>query len=280
MVSCVQNKVQNTIFKDKIKFAESTFPYNGGILITNFGTKSLKPINSEGKGYILYFKNDSINEFIPADGNLNAPKGMYIIQNHLFVADINRVVVYDLNDKVDKPQIIAFPKNEMFVNDLTAKNDTLYISVSNTGNIYQLVISNISNIDNQTLKIFTNVVGANGLFIENNKMYIASYPANTGKVTDDNVVYVINDLKNPKPEKLINKPGMYDGIQISEDKNTLYVSNWTPVEIIGVNLKDKSISTVITNSKLKSVADFTYQNKTFYIPDLQGSRLFLQYSNK
>lgn len=33
-----------------------TYPYNGGILIANFGTEQLNPLNAEGKGYILYYK--------------------------------------------------------------------------------------------------------------------------------------------------------------------------------------------------------------------------------
>lgn len=272
----VDSAVVDTAFTNNIKFDESTLPYNGGILIANFGTETLNPLNTEGKGYILYLKNDTLREFIPADGNLNAPKGMQIIENHLFIADVNRVVVYDLNNKTSKPQIITFPQGEIFVNDLTSKNDTLYASVSNTGNLYKLVISDINNINNQILTKYANVVGANGIIISYDKMYIASYPANTGKPTNENVVYVINDLEHPNPEKLITQPGIYDGVQISADKNTLYVSNWKPVEIIGINLKDKSISTVLENSEIKSIADFTLQDSTFYIPDLAGSKLFIE----
>ncbi|VBB43525.1 conserved exported hypothetical protein [uncultured Paludibacter sp.] len=263
---------QKTVFTDKIKFDESAYPYKGGILIANFGGEKLKAMNSEGKGYILYLKNDTLSEFIPVDGNLNAPKGMYIADNHLFIADMSRVVVYNLNDKTAHPQIITFPEEDTFINDLTGEKNTLYASVSNTGNIYKLDISDIYNIDKQKLIKFSNVVGANGLLIAGGKMYIASYPANTGKISEENVVYVINDLANPKPEKLIDKSGMYDGIQISEDANTLYVSNWEPIEIIGINLKNKTITQVLTDSDLKSIADFTYVNDKFYIPDLAGSK--------
>lgn len=35
------------IVQDGIRFCESTYPYNGGILIANFGTSELNPLNSE-----------------------------------------------------------------------------------------------------------------------------------------------------------------------------------------------------------------------------------------
>ena len=60
---CCQSKKQNqptekaqqpetTIISDSIRFCESTYPYQGGILIANFGTEQLNPLNTEGRGYI------------------------------------------------------------------------------------------------------------------------------------------------------------------------------------------------------------------------------------
>ena len=41
---------------DGIRYCESTYPYEGGMLIANFGTEQLNPLNSEGKGYIVWHK--------------------------------------------------------------------------------------------------------------------------------------------------------------------------------------------------------------------------------
>ena len=41
---------------DGIRYCESTYPYQDGLLIANFGTEELNPLNSEGKGYIVFYK--------------------------------------------------------------------------------------------------------------------------------------------------------------------------------------------------------------------------------
>lgn len=41
--------VQDTerVITDGIRFCESTYPYQGGLLIANFGTEQLNPLNDE-----------------------------------------------------------------------------------------------------------------------------------------------------------------------------------------------------------------------------------------
>lgn len=61
-----------------IRYCESTYPYQQGILIANFGTEELNPLNTEGKGYIVFHQEGKNEIIVPADGNLSAPKGMFI----------------------------------------------------------------------------------------------------------------------------------------------------------------------------------------------------------
>lgn len=56
VASLAGNEKQVEIVNENIRYCESTYPYNGGILIANFGTEQLNPLNAEGKGYILYYK--------------------------------------------------------------------------------------------------------------------------------------------------------------------------------------------------------------------------------
>ena len=119
-----------TIITDSIRFCESTYPYDGGILIANFGTEQLNPLNTEGKGYIVFAKDGKNNILIPADGNLSAPKGMFIKNNYLFICDVNKIVVYNLNKKEETPQTIRFPEDDLFINDLAASGNYLYASVT------------------------------------------------------------------------------------------------------------------------------------------------------
>lgn len=64
---------------------------------------------------------------------------------------------------------------------------------------------------------WVDIIGPNGLIIDNGIMYVASYPAD-GTTTDANVIYQITDFANPVVEKFTILPGQYDGIALSADK--------------------------------------------------------------
>lgn len=259
----------------QFKYNEGTFWYDGGLLISNFGSSTFDPLNSEGKGYISYYKNDSVTTFIPADGNLNGPKGIYVGNGYIYIADVGKVAVYKIGDSTTKPVNIQFPKEEVFVNDLASDGQTLYVSVVNTGNIYKIDISDPAKLTTVQPVKFSNVVGANGLVLDGSRLFVASYPAD-GKTTEANVVYVINDITNPLPEKFINTPGQYDGVALSADKKTMYITNWDPVQVAAVNMDTKQITPLTLTTPVESVADITLQNGTLYIPDLAGSKLVVK----
>lgn len=262
------------VITERIRFCESTYPYNGGILIANFGTEQLNPLNNENKGYILYYKNDEVKPFIPADGNLSAPKGMFERDNYLYICDVNKLVIYNLKALDKTPQIVCFPADDLFLNDLAASGNTLYISVTNSGRIYTLDISNPSDIAKSSLVKWLDITGPNGIIIDGDAMYIASYPAD-GSTTDANVVYKVSNLKKPTPEKFFNVASQYDGIALSTDKKTLYVSSWTPASVSAIDMKSKKQTTLPVEEGLAGPADMTLINGTLFIPDLPNSRVLI-----
>lgn len=264
-----------TVVSSHLKFNESTLPYDGGVLVANFGGEALSPLNSDGKGYIAYYKNDSVQVLFPADGTLNAPKGMLVLNDYLYVADVNKVISFNLKDKNQKPITLQLPAEQPFANDLVLDGKTLYISVTNTGNIYKVDVTDPLNFGTQKPELYTNVVGANGLLIDGGKMYVASYAAD-GLTTDKNLVYVINDMQKPNAEPLINQPGQYDGLALSSDKKTLYVTNWSPVQLEGIDLETKSISPVPMENDIQGIADITIEGNKIFVPDLVGSKLIIK----
>lgn len=270
----VQQKLKVDTITQNIRFCESTYPYEGGILIANFGTEQLNPLNTEGKGYIVTYKDGKTNVLIPADGNLSAPKGMYLKDDYLFICDVNKVVVYRLGALNEKPQVIAFPEGDLFVNDLAAEGNTLYASVTNSGKIYCMDISRPDAVGAPVA--WAEVPGPNGIIIENGTMYIASYPAD-GKTTDANVIYQITDLTKPALQKFINTPGQYDGIALSADKKTMYITNWSPAEVSAVNMETKAITplNIGLEKPLIGAADITVTGEYMYIPDLPNSRVVI-----
>lgn len=262
------------IVTDKIRFCESTLPLGNNLLIANFGTEQLNPLNQEGKGYILSYSGNETAVLIPADGNLSAPKGMYNTGDYLFICDVNKVVVYNLKKIDEAPQIIQFPADDMFVNDLAAHGNTLYVSVTNTGRIYSLDISDLAGMSKVKPVLYTAVTGANGIIVDGNTMYVASYPAD-GTTTPENVIYYIPDLNKPIPEKFITEAGQYDGIALSADKQTLYVTNWLPAGVAKINMTSKKIEYISLDEKVVGPADISLVNTVLYIPDLPNSRVIV-----
>lgn len=263
-------KIEN----EGIRFCESTYPYNNGILVANFGTEALNPLNTEGKGYILFVKDGKSEVVVPADGNLSAPKGMFLRDGYLYICDVNKVVVYNISKKGTKPVTIQFPEGNLFVNDLVADKNYLYASVTNTDKIFRIDISNPAAPGKP--QEWATVAGPNGLLMVDGEMYVASYPAD-GVTKDVNVVYRIKNLSNPSPEKFIEVSGQYDGIALSKDRKSIYLTNWTPAQISRLNLSDKSLVPLKINLQepLIGPADITVANGKIYIPDLPNSRVVI-----
>ena len=261
------------IVNEGLRFCESTYPYDGGILIANFGTEQLNPLNNEGKGYIMHYKDGKSNVIIPADGNLSAPKGMFIRSSQLYVCDVNKVVVYNLQDIKKEPVVVKFPEGNLFVNDLVAEGNWLYTSVTNTGKIFRMDISRPDAPGKP--EEWIDVAGPNGLLMDNGKMYIASYPAD-GVTKNENVVYCVADLKHPVPQRVSEVSGQYDGIAPAADGN-LYVTNWAPAQLARLNLKDGTIVPfkLSLQDALTGPADITVSEGKIYIPDLPNSRVII-----
>lgn len=176
-----------------------------------------------------------MDTLVPADGNLNAPKGMFMRDNQLYICDVNKIVVYDLAQVSKTPKTINLPEGNLFVNDLAANGNDLYASVTNTNKIFKIDITDPANPGEP--QEWITIPGPNGLLIGDGTMYVASYPAD-GNTSEKHVVYRISDLtNNPQPEKLVTVPGQYDGIAFASDGASLYVTNWTSAGISRINLR-------------------------------------------
>lgn len=270
-VAASAQTVVNVIDKG-IRYCESTYPYDGGLLIANFGTEQLNPLNTEGKGYIVLHKDGKNEVLIPADGHLSAPKGMLVRDGYLYVCDVNKVMVYNLADKAAEPRTIALPEGNLFANDLVSEGDYLYVSVTNTDRIFRVDISRPGQPGQP--QEWLSVAGPNGLLLHEGSLYVASYPAD-GRTTDAHVVYSIADLKNPVAEKWMEVPGQYDGLAVASDGKALYVTNWTPAQVSRIDLNTRQLSPLDLKlpQALVGPADITVTGGYLYIPDLPNSRV-------
>lgn len=276
--SCA-NKTPLTVVEtitENMVFPEGVIEYNGAILSSNFGVSEFNPLNSEGKGYITSYKDGKNTILIPADSNLNAPKGMTIKNDKLFVCDVNKIVVYNLNSLTEAPVTITLPENEKMLNDVSFKGNDLYVTSTLTGNIFK--IANVNCTDSITyspIELYMTVPGANGILIVEDKMYVASFDPDS-KAKAENGIYVIDMASDaPSAKIMTNKPGLYDSIVISEDGKTLYYSNWEDKEIGKIDLASGKVTSALlaADDITASPGDIAIINNTIVVPDLLANRV-------
>ncbi|MEG1554784.1 MAG: hypothetical protein RR363_07165 [Rikenellaceae bacterium] len=275
VVACTNsNKI--TEITENLRFCEGTLSYDGGLLISNFGGEELNPLNTDGKGYIAFLKDDKVSVLIPPSGILSAPKGLAVKDNHLFIADVNKVVVYDLDSLTISPQVITFPAEDLFINALAVDKDTMYVTVTNTGHIYSLDVSDVKDVAYQLPALFADVVGANGIVVDGEKIYVASYPAD-GVTKDENTIYVLT--KNGDgvvTEKLIERAGQYDGLVLSKDKKHLYFSSWVDGEIGKIALENGEVDLFVNDiAPVGPAAMSLLGDDKLAVPDLPNSKVLI-----
>lgn len=271
---CKAQKIKNIVTQG-LCFCESTYSLGEELLIANFGSSVLNPLNTERKGYVLSYSHGKLKTFIPANGYLSAPKGMFATKHFLFICDVNQVFVYDLQ-VLDTPCCtIHFAPKEMMLNGITGNDSWIFVSVTNTGNIYRFKVP-VSSTSSIIPELYTHIAGANGLIMDGKSMYIASYPVNE-VVCEENKIYMIEDINmdNPVPRKLNVTPGKYDGLAFSPDHKILYATNWDIAGVITINMLSGSIRRmdIQKSISIKGPAAISVSNGILFIPDLPNSRV-------
>lgn len=226
--------------------------------------KELKPGAKDGDGLIARLdKKGNIVDASFAKEKLNAPKGLAINKNVLFLNDIDRVVAIDLNSGV-KLYEIDFSKDSSFLNDIAVWNDnTLFVSATDKNKLFKV---NLVDETYSEVATDTTIAGINGLFCakNSNKLYVNGY----GSDNKPNGIIGYINLKDNKFTKVTSLEGYFDGIYISKD--ILYVSNWVAYEKKGVVMAIGIYSNKCT--KVKSIepiagpADFIINNNELILP--------------
>ncbi|MFT7414227.1 MAG: sugar lactone lactonase YvrE [Methylophagaceae bacterium] len=180
------------------------------------------PNEVDGNGYISQLSVDGklIEQHWLA--GLDAPKGLAIVGDTLYVADINQLVVIDIkHKKITKRYPISDAK---FLNDVAA--DT-------AGNIYvsDMLTDTIHRLAQGKFEVWLHDAALeypNGLLVEDDKLIVASW----GKMTDGFATDIAGHLKSidiatKKIQSLGDKTpvGNLDGLEADGEGN-YYVTDW------------------------------------------------------
>ena len=270
--AAVPDRTDVSIIEDGIRFSESVYPYDGGLFISNYGSDKMSPRADENKGYILYKKNGISRVVTGQDGSLHKPLGLAVKDHFLFVCDAGRLLVYDLQNQAQKPQSIDFASEGKIVNALAIDGDRLYVSVTDANSIYVLDIKDPSRLYGEVPQKWLDIPGPNGLAVKNGILYIASIPTDFKTPGTDNVIYQVKNLSHPRAEKLVDVPGLYDGIAVADDGQAVYFSDWQTASVTAVDI-GSGRRQIIYEGDGSGPADIAQADGVLYIPDLPHSRI-------
>ena len=229
-----------------LKTPESVLYYPEGeyLFVSNIDGNSDE---KDGKGSIG--KIDLNGKVIAVDwvSGLNAPKGMGVFKNNLYVADLSEVVVIDiLKGKVTKHIPID---SAVFLNDITIdKNGVVYVSDTRSFKVHR--------IENGIVTTFLkDLQGPNGLLAINNDLYILD----RGSLLKADAAKHITKVTDGMDKST-------DGIEMI-NSNEFLISCWTGILYYLTKDGDKEVLFDKRPSKINS-ADIGYntKKKIVYVP--------------
>ena len=198
---------------------------------------------------------------------LDAPKGMAIFNDHLFVADLNKIWKFKISNKKKK----SFPINDAgFLNDLVAdKNGNIYASDMFKNRIYML--------KNETITIWKKsklLDSPNGLLIEGNNLIIASWgKIKRGFETEIKGKLLKVNLKTREIKRFFStRPiGNLDGIVFNKDNGYL-ATDWIKGKLLSINKKGIVTNTFKINEGSSDLEILMHKN-LILIPMMKNNNL-------
>ena len=251
--------------------------------VSNVGVK-LEPSTKDGDGYISELSADGAvieRNFLPADGVLDAPKGMAVIGRTLYVADIDRVVGFDLGSRGVVFELDFSAEKTVFLNDLAVIDaETLVVSATDIGKVYEISLSGTPRYE----VFIDDLPGVNGLYYdaENRRLFAVSFGHGDGFNGSLSVISlahgggVLQDLTGPV--------GALDGVMLLDDGRVLF-SDWVAYDKTGVmrlyDLNTKVLSEVKLSEEVRGPADFFYDRaaKRLWLPRMMEGKVMVERLN-
>ena len=207
---------------------ESVVYHNNHFYVSNV---SGQPAEKNGQGFISKLNQKGEVVQLKWVVGFNAPKGLGIFQNKLYVADIDELAVIDLPSATIEKRFKA--EGATFLNDVEIDaNGTVYVTDTFGGNaIYQLKNNQLD-----LLLKDERLDYPNGLKIQNNTLYVSTWGVVTNPETFETEIpgaLLAVDLQNKSITKIAGKVGNLDGlIQFNDGFIT---SDWIAGKIIFIN---------------------------------------------
>jgi hypothetical protein len=248
-------KLQKVWEVDGLSVPESVLPVPGEglIYVSNIGSND--PTAKDHTGFISVLNADGTVNTLKWASGLNSPKGMAILNDKLFVTEVDKISEIDVSTgKVLK----SYPvDNAGFLNDIAAdKSGNLYISDSRTGSVFKL--------SGGKVKLFIKSAeysNPNGLFVDGSNLLLG---------TGDKIIS-INTSTGEAEDYMLNTGGV-DGLQLIASGAVVY-SNWSGTIFTLQKGSEKELLLDTSTSETIKSADFGYNASVnlIYVPTFFGN---------
>lgn len=233
--------------------------------------------SKDGDGFISEISEDGKLielKLLPQEGVLNSPKGMTVVNNILYVADLDRVIGFNINTRKTVFDITI--SEAKILNDICRlENGFIAVTETVSGNIYKI------NTKNKSFEIIGNMPTANGInYNEKTKQLVV---CTNGKNYGEGSVYIKTDNGDFKELPNIAN-GYFDGVEWIDD-NHLLISDWVafPVKDFGklwiYNLSEQTSESYFIG---ESIADIYYNPITqkIYMPQMFHNKVIITNKNQ
>lgn len=216
------------------------------------------PSDKNGKGYIALLNMDGSVKAAEWIGGLNAPKGMGMYDGLLYVADIDQLVVID----IEKAEVSArIPVDgSSFLNDISIDRDgTVYFSDSDTGWLWKL--------ENGVPSpwITEGLDRPNGLYVEKSRILLTSSGSSDLKLIDK---------ATGGFETVTRDIGHGDGLEFTGKEGHYIATSWAG-EIFLILPDYSKVSLLKTSDQEINSADigFNIKKQVVYVPTFFDNRV-------
>jgi hypothetical protein len=251
---------------------ESVIKSGDRLFVSNIGGVKPDPMALDSNGFISELSTDGIiihQKF--QKGNLNAPKGMAVVKDVVYTADVNRVVGFNTHTG---EQVFELSIPAIMLNDL-CKVDDSHICVSETMSGRIMLID----LTDKSIRFLGSITGANGVTYDEKSGML--YAVGMGENMSGGKIYG-RDIKSQDTlfHELSNSPsGIFDGLEMY-DSHHLLASDWISFSSSHGRLVvyDLNNHTTVSYHVDAGPADITYDpsSGTVYIPEMTKNNLLIQ----